>query len=91
MLSTEAPNTQHPELDRYDTERLVRAFADDQLNAVQAVQRATPQLAAAVEAAVPRIRAGGRLLYFGAGTSGRKAVACQIGFCGRGEWATSPG
>ncbi len=78
MLSTETPNTQHPELDRYDTERLVRAFADDQLNAVQAVQQAAAQLAAAVEAAVPRIRAGGRLLYFGAGTSGRLGLLDSV-------------
>jgi N-acetylmuramic acid 6-phosphate etherase len=88
MLSTETPNTQHPELDRYDTERLVRAFADDQLNAVQAVQRATPQLAAAVEAAVPRIRAGGRLLYFGAGTSGRLGLLDSVELLPTFSWPT---
>lgn len=78
MLNTETPNAEHPDLDRYETEALVRAFADDQLNAVAAVQRAAPQLAAAVEAAVPRIRQGGRLLYFGAGTSGRLGLLDSV-------------
>ena len=41
------------------SERLVRAFADDQLAAVAAVQAAAlGHLPAAVDAAVPRIRAG---------------------------------
>ncbi|MFO0121307.1 MAG: hypothetical protein ACK520_02390 [Inhella sp.] len=68
---TEQPDTRHPELDRYASEALVHAFVDDQFEAVRAVQAAAPALARAVEAALPRIQAGGRLLYVGAGTSGR--------------------
>lgn len=71
MLNTEAPHPRHPDLDRYDTPELVRAFVDDQAEAVAAVQRAAPRIADAVSAAVPRLRLGGRLLYVGAGTSGR--------------------
>ncbi len=78
MLKTETPSSQHLELDQYPTEQLVAAFADDQLNAVQAVRAAVPCIAQAVEAAVPRIEAGGRLLYVGAGTSGRLGVLDSV-------------
>lgn len=78
MLKTETPSSQHPELDQYPTEQLVAAFADDQLNALQAVRAAVPAIARAVEAAVPRIEAGGRLLYVGAGTSGRLGVLDSV-------------
>ena len=78
MLKTQTPSSQHRELDQYPTEQLVAAFADDQLNAVQAVRAAVPAIAKAVEAAVPRIEAGGRLLYVGAGTSGRLGVLDSV-------------
>jgi len=73
-LSTEAADARHPQLDRYDTPQLVAAFVDDQTGAVAAVQAAGPDLARAVDAALPRIAAGGRLIYIGAGTSGRLGV-----------------
>jgi N-acetylmuramic acid 6-phosphate etherase len=37
-----------------------------------------PRIAAAVTAAVPRIEAGGRLIYVGAGTSGRLGVLDSV-------------
>jgi N-acetylmuramic acid 6-phosphate etherase len=78
MLKTETPSSQHPELDQYPIEQLAAAFADDQLNAVQAVRAAVPAIARAIEAAVPRIEAGGRLFYVGAGTSGRLGVLDSV-------------
>ncbi|MCE4539043.1 N-acetylmuramic acid 6-phosphate etherase [Pelomonas sp. P7] len=78
MLNTETPSTRHPDLDTYDTPALLDAFIDDQTAAVAAVKAAAPQLAAAVDAALPRIRAGGRLLYAGAGTSGRLGVLDSV-------------
>jgi N-acetylmuramic acid 6-phosphate etherase len=77
-LSTEAADARHPRLDRYDTPQLVAAFVDDQQGAVAAVQAAAPDLARAVDAAVPRIAAGGRLIYIGAGTSGRLGVLDSV-------------
>ncbi|MDE2147962.1 MAG: N-acetylmuramic acid 6-phosphate etherase [Burkholderiales bacterium] len=71
---TEQPHPAHPELDRYDTPALVAALLADQALAAQAVQAAAAALSQAVDAAVPRLRAGGRLVYAGAGTSGRLAV-----------------
>jgi len=78
MLPTESPSTQHPDLDLYASAELVAAFVDDQLLAVQAVRAAAPDLARAVDAALPRIQAGGRLLYAGAGTSGRLGVLDSV-------------
>jgi N-acetylmuramic acid 6-phosphate etherase len=72
-MSTESINPATADLDTLDTEALVRVLADDQLNAVAAVQRAAPQLALAVERVTERLGRGGRLLYAGAGTSGRLA------------------
>ncbi|MFZ6873621.1 N-acetylmuramic acid 6-phosphate etherase [Undibacterium sp. Di27W] len=74
MLNTEAPSALHTELDLYSTERLLNVLIDDQLNAIRAVSLAVPGIAAAVDAAAPRILAGGRLVYVGAGTSGRLGV-----------------
>lgn len=77
-LSTEQPNADHTALDRYTTPDLVSAFVDDQYLAVQAVQKAAPAIARAVDAAVPRIQAGGRLIYMGAGTSGRLGLLDSV-------------
>jgi len=78
MLKTETPSRRHPELDTYPVEQLVAAFVDDQFWAVEAVRLASPQIHVAVTAALPRIAAGGRLLYVGAGTSGRLGVLDSV-------------
>ena len=72
--ATEAFAPQHAALDTLAPLELVRTFVDDQLIAVQAVQAAAEHLTRAVEAALPRLERGGRLIYAGAGTSGRLGV-----------------
>jgi N-acetylmuramic acid 6-phosphate etherase len=52
----------------------VRLMVDDHAAVERAVREATPAIAAFVEALVPRMRSGGRLVYAGAGTSGRLGV-----------------
>jgi N-acetylmuramic acid 6-phosphate etherase len=78
MLKTETPSQEHAQLDQYPTAELISALVDDQINAVNAVRAAAPQLAAAVTAALPRIEAGGRLIYVGAGTSGRLGLLDSV-------------
>ncbi len=78
MLNTETPSPLHTELDLYGVDQLVAALVDDQALAVQAVQAAAPVISAAVTAMLPRIAAGGRLLYVGAGTSGRLGVLDSV-------------
>lgn len=78
MLKTETPSTQHTELDLYPVEDLVAALVDDQAQAVQAVKAASVSISAAVQAMAPRIAAGGRLIYVGAGTSGRLGILDSV-------------
>jgi N-acetylmuramic acid 6-phosphate etherase len=78
VSATETPDARHPRLDRYATPDLVAAFVDDQTEAVAAVRAALPDLARAVDAAVPRLQRGGRLIYVGAGTSGRLGVLDSV-------------
>jgi N-acetylmuramic acid 6-phosphate etherase len=51
---------------------------DDQVNAVHAVRAASAQLAKAVDAAAARLIEGGRLIYVGAGTSGRLGLLDSV-------------
>ena len=74
MLRTETPSQDHAGLDQYPVPDLVETLIADQFNAIAAVRQAAAQICAVVEAAVPRIASGGRLIYVGAGTSGRLGV-----------------
>ena len=78
MLNTETPAAAHAQLDQYPTTELVNTLIDDQFAAVDAVRAAAPRISAAVTAALPRIEAGGRILYVGAGTSGRLGVLDSV-------------
>ena len=53
---------------------MIGAMYDGQLAACAAVRPALPAINAAVEAAVLNLKRGGRLVYVGAGTSGRIAI-----------------
>ncbi|MDH4062395.1 MAG: N-acetylmuramic acid 6-phosphate etherase [Aquincola sp.] len=87
--STETPDARHPRLDRYATPDLVAAFVDDQVDAVSAVREAIPDIARAVDAALPRIQAGGRLIYIGAGTSGRLGVLDSVELTPTFNWPSA--
>ncbi len=78
MLKTETPSQSHQDLDLYPLDQLVCAFIDDQTAAVDALRAAAPKLALAVGAALPRMLTGGRLIYAGAGTSGRLGVLDSV-------------
>ena len=73
-LLTEQHRPELADLDRRDTISLVRLMAEDQAEALDALGRAAPQIAAAIDAVVERLEDGGRLVYVGAGTAGRMGV-----------------
>jgi len=50
---------------------MLDAMLEAQMSAIAAVRSAIADIGRAIEAAVPRLRNGGRLFYVGAGTSGR--------------------
>ncbi len=78
LTNTETPSDQHSELDTYSTEELVKALVSDQRAAVAAVLAASESIARAVDAALPRIEQGGRIVYVGAGTSGRLGLLDSV-------------
>ena len=62
------------EFDALSVQGCIEVLAGDQQQAVAAVLAAAPALAAFVGDVIPRMMSGGRLLYAGAGTSGRLGV-----------------
>ncbi len=69
------------DLDRETTRRLVERMVEQDARAVQAVRCAGPSIAAAIDTVAGRFAAGGRLIYAGAGTSGRLGLldAVELG------------
>lgn len=70
-LVTERRRDDLADLDQRDTPELVRLMIAEELAVAEAARRAQDQIAEAVDAVVERLRAGGRLIYVGAGTAGR--------------------
>jgi N-acetylmuramic acid 6-phosphate etherase len=73
-LATERTNPASRDLDRLAPLAIARLMNREDRNAVRAVQRALPSVAAAVDVIVAALGAGGRLVFVGAGTSGRLGV-----------------
>jgi N-acetylmuramic acid 6-phosphate etherase len=80
-LPTEQPNPRTADLDRMDTLHMLERLNDEDQRVAPAVRAALPQLARAVDVALERWRRGGRIVLFGAGTSGRLAAldAAELG------------
>jgi N-acetylmuramic acid 6-phosphate etherase len=73
-LKTEQQNPKSRGLDRKSTLEILRVMNREDQSVALAVQRELPKIARAVDAIVRSLRDGGRLIYIGAGTSGRLAV-----------------
>ena len=73
-LTTEIINAALTNIDLLDTETRLRLMNAEDALVAAAVEREIPQIARAVQRAAASFRAGGRLLYIGAGTSGRLGV-----------------
>jgi N-acetylmuramic acid 6-phosphate etherase len=78
---TELRNDRTLDIDVLPTLALLERLNDEDATAAAAVRRALPDLALVVEAAGKSLHAGGRVHYFGSGTSGRLAVldAAELG------------
>jgi len=73
-LTTESINPATRDLDRLTTLELVTVINRQDAGVAQAVAKALPEIAAAIDGAAERMHRGGRLIYTGAGTSGRLGV-----------------
>jgi len=74
QLLTEQVNPASEGIDRRSTADILRIINEGDAEVAPAVARQIPQIARAVEAIVDALRAGGRVFYIGAGTSGRLGV-----------------
>ena len=74
MLRTEMRNEKSMHIDKMETIDMLKVMNEENMNSVLAVEKALPQVAKAVDAISNAIENGGKLIYIGAGTSGRLGV-----------------
>ena len=70
-LATEQSNSRSAKLDRLSIPQLLRVINREDATVALAVGRAIPRIADATKIIAQKLKAGGRLFYIGAGTSGR--------------------
>ncbi|MEH6807078.1 MAG: N-acetylmuramic acid 6-phosphate etherase [Rhodococcus erythropolis] len=83
-LGTETSNDRTSQMDTLSALELVEIMNDEDATVASAVRACLPQVAAAVDVVTAALSGGGRLIYIGAGTSGRigllDAVECPPTF-----------
>lgn len=72
--TTEQRNPNTVNIDLMDSLEIVRVINQEDFRVAEAIREALPQIAEAVDLIVEKLREGGRLVYVGAGTSGRLGV-----------------
>lgn len=85
-MSTETVDPRFVDIDLWPTETAVEAMLEGQLAAVAALKSQVGALARASDAAAARLDRGGRLVYAGAGTSGRIAVQDGVELTPTYDW-----
>lgn len=73
-MDTERASPRYSDIDLWDPSDILEAMLEGQMSAVAAVRAALGSIAQAASATEARLREAGRLVYVGAGTSGRLAV-----------------
>ncbi len=73
-LTTEKRNERSMNLDTLSTEQVIRLMNEEDAVVPKAVEQIVPTIAKAVDAITARFKKNGRLIYIGAGTSGRLGV-----------------
>jgi len=71
MSTTETASSRYATLEDWSTSDLVAGILEGQYYAIGAVQAASQAIGKAIDLSAERLAAGGRLVYIGAGTSGR--------------------
>ena len=89
-LGTEQRNEKTKDLDLLSTMEIIQIMNEEDLNVVAGVKQALPQIEKVVHAMIEALSNGGRVVYVGAGTSGRTgiidAVECGQKFRGTYEF-----
>lgn len=73
-LTTESRNQNTLDIDKVSTLEMVKKINDEDKKVAIAVEAELPKIAEAIDGIVNRMHKGGRLIYIGAGTSGRLGI-----------------
>ena len=73
-IGTEQRNEKTKDLDLLSTMDILKIMNEEDLNVVAGVKKTLPQIEKVVEAMIVALKNGGRVIYVGAGTSGRTGI-----------------
>lgn len=73
-LTTETRNPKSSELDTLSSLEIIQIMNEEDHKVAQAINQQLPNISKAVDIIVNQLNEGGRVIYFGAGTSGRLGV-----------------
>lgn len=73
-LTTETRNPKSSELDTLSSLEIIQIMNEEDHKVAQAINQQLPNISKAVDVIVNQLNEGGRVIYFGAGTSGRLGV-----------------
>jgi len=73
-LTTESRNQNTLDIDKVSTIEMLQKINEEDKKVAIAVEKEIPQIANAIDRTVERMQNGGRLIYIGAGTSGRLGI-----------------
>lgn len=76
--TTEARNPRSMEIDRFTSAEIVALILEEEQHVFAGIQTELPKIVQLVDVVVERVRRGGRLIYVGAGTSGRLAMLDSV-------------
>ncbi|MBR3251117.1 MAG: N-acetylmuramic acid 6-phosphate etherase, partial [Erysipelotrichaceae bacterium] len=73
-IVTETRNEKTKEIDLLSVEEILKIMNEEDLNVVAAIKNAIPQIEALINETIKAYKNGGRIIYIGAGTSGRMGL-----------------
>lgn len=73
-MTTEQPNPNSTDIDNLSTTGIVTTINSEDAKVALAIEQVIPNIAEAIDAITQAIQNGGRLIYVGAGTSGRLGI-----------------
>lgn len=92
-MFTELPNERSKDIDNLSIQDMLYLINEEEQTVAPAVKEVIPKIAEAVELVINSLRSGGRVIYMGAGTSGRlgmlDASECPPTFNAPQEWFTA--
>ena len=80
-LTTESRNKATMHLDEMSITEILKTMNDEDQKVPQQIRKVIPDLTKVIEITTKQFRAGGRIIYIGAGTSGRLGCLMLLNVC----------